>query len=81
MMPVHPNTPKQRAGEARKGSLETLIGLPGLCKKKSPRACVFLWSCSQVLCFGKCQAEVESWASDFGLKKVVAATSVVCGCQ
>lgn len=37
MMPVHTPTHLSRAGEARKGSLETLIGLPGLCKRSHHR--------------------------------------------
>lgn len=59
--PVHPNTPKQREGETGKDSVTAFTELQELCRRRSPQVCGFLWSCGQVPCFGKCQAEVETF--------------------
>lgn len=78
--PVHPSTPQQGVAGRRKESLTTLTELQELFKEVATGVWISVVR-GQVPCFGKCRGEVGTLASDFGLEKVVAAVSVVCGCQ
>lgn len=79
--PVHPNTPKQREGETDRIPWQILLSSKNFVEEGHPRFVDFCGPVARCRVLGSAKQKWRPLASDFGLERVVATVSVVCGYQ